>query len=133
MDDKGQTTRRPKGYPGRMAFRAFTAKTTGRKRNPLEQPQQELLAVVLSSERAAQRVMEYAGGDLRNLDGCDVRDLAGIPDMGDGRAARLAAVLALMAQFAAPFAERVEQLEAEIAGLRAKETAAQRKIMTSAA
>lgn len=85
---------------GRRAFRAFT-----KKRAPLapqEIEQETLLGLLLGDRRGARAILEYSGGDLRKLDGLDLRDLAGIPGVGEASAARVAALFALINRLLQP-------------------------------
>lgn len=81
---------------GRRAFRSFIRKTNPT--DPRQVEQKELLGLLLGDRRGASAILEYAGGDLRNLDGLDLRDIAGIPGVGEATAARLVALFALLDQ-----------------------------------
>lgn len=85
---------------GRRAFRAFTAKRAPI--TPHEIDQETLLGLLLGDRRGAKAILEYSGGDLRKLDGLDLRDLTGIPGVGEATAARIAALFALIDRLLQP-------------------------------
>lgn len=85
---------------GRRAFRAFTAKRSPVAPHEIEQ--ETLLGLLLGDRRGAKAILEYSGGDLRKLDGLDLRDLAGIPGVGEATAARVAALFALIDRLLQP-------------------------------
>ena len=83
-----------KGYIGRSAYRLFT-----RKNNPIRPDtakQTELLAILLADQRSAESIMEYAKGDLRNLNGVELKELLGLPKVGEAAAAKLVSLFALI-------------------------------------
>jgi len=83
-----------KGYIGRSAYRLFT-----RKNNPIRPDtakQTELLAILLADQRSAESIMEYAKGDLRNLNGIELKELLGLPKVGEAAAAKIVALFALI-------------------------------------
>jgi|GEM_PF-3106971 len=83
-----------KGYIGRSAYRLFT-----RKNNPIRPDsakQTELLAILLADRRSAESIMEYAKGDLRNLNGVELKELLGLPKVGEAAAAKLVSLFALI-------------------------------------
>ncbi|MCX7782650.1 MAG: hypothetical protein N2318_03285 [Meiothermus sp.] len=85
-----------KGYIGRTAFRNFT-----RKRNPIDplaSSQLELMTIILADRRSAESILAYAKGDLRNLNGTDLKDIASLPGVGEAAAAKVAAMFSLFRQ-----------------------------------
>ena len=83
-----------KGYIGRSAYRFFT-----RKNNPIRPDtakQTDLLAILLADRRSAESIMEYAKGDLRNLNGVELKELLGLPKVGEAAAAKLVSLFALI-------------------------------------
>jgi len=83
-----------KGYIGRSAYRLFT-----RKNNPIQPDsakQTDLLAILLADRRSAESIMEYAKGDLRNLNGIELKELLGLPKVGEAAAAKIVALFALI-------------------------------------
>ena len=53
------------------------------------------LTVLIQDVRAARSLMVYAKGDIRNLAGLEMSDLAGFPNVGPGTAAKIAALFVL--------------------------------------
>jgi len=83
-----------KGYIGRSAYRLFT-----RKNNPIRPDsakQTVLLAILLADRRSAESIMEYAKGDLRNLNGIELKELLSLPKVGEAAAAKLVSLFALI-------------------------------------
>jgi len=66
-----------------------------RKRDPVAPAalsMEELLYVLLGNREAARSIAQETGGDLRRLAGMDVQDLMVLPGVGDGTAAKVAAL-----------------------------------------
>lgn len=83
-----------KGRPGRRILALAT-----RKRNPVpieSQPLENLLYALLGSQVAARSIAQALDGDIRNLHGWDIQDLMALPGVGEGVAARLAALVELV-------------------------------------
>jgi len=83
-----------KGYIGRSAYRFFT-----RKNNPVRPDtakQTDLLAILLADRRSAESIMEYAKGDLRNLNGIELKELIDLPKVGEAAAAKIVSLFALI-------------------------------------
>ena len=83
-----------KGYIGRSAYRLFT-----RKNNPIQPDsakQTDLLTILLADRSSAESIMEYAKGDLRNLNGIELKELLGLPKVGEAAAAKIVALFALI-------------------------------------
>jgi len=83
-----------KGYIGRSAYRFFT-----RKNNPIRPDtakQTDLLTILLADRRSAESIMEYAKGDLRNLNGIELKELLSLPKVGEAAAAKLVSLFALI-------------------------------------
>jgi DNA repair protein RadC len=83
-----------KGYIGRSAYRFFT-----RKNNPVRPDtakQTDLLAILLADRRSAESIMEHAKGDLRNLDGIELKELVALPKVGEAAAAKIVSLFALI-------------------------------------
>lgn len=85
-----------KGYIGRSAFRLFTRKNSPFV--PTEAKQTELMTVLLADQQSAKSIMDYAQGDLRNLNGIEIKELAALPGVGEAAAAKVIALFALMNQ-----------------------------------
>ncbi|WP_299432146.1 hypothetical protein [uncultured Meiothermus sp.] len=89
-----------KGYIGRSAYRSFT-----RKKDPVRPDatrQLELMTVLLADARSAESIMGHAGGDLRNLNGIEIKELAALPGVGEAAAAKVIALFALLQQLLSP-------------------------------
>lgn len=89
-----------KGYIGRSAFRLFT-----RKINPITPDtaqQTQLMTVLLADRRSAESIMSYAQGDLRNLNGIEIKELAALPGVGEAAAAKVIALFAMLNQLLTP-------------------------------
>ncbi len=72
-----------------------------RKRDPVPPsavPMEDLLYVLLGSRRAARSIVEETGGDLRRLVGVELADLMVLPGVGDGTAARIAALFEVISR-----------------------------------
>lgn len=110
-------SRRAKGYTGRYKYRRYTAKGSSRI-NPLEEGWEGILETIFGDTRAAKAVLRESENDPANLDGWSVRRLGDIEFLGDGKAARLAAVFGFHAKLAAPLVAEIEALEAENARLK---------------
>ena len=83
-----------KGYIGRSAYRLFT-----RKNNPIQPDsakQTDLLTILLADRSSAESIMEYAKGDLRNLNGIELKELLGLPKVGEAAAAKIVSLFALI-------------------------------------
>ncbi len=83
-----------KGYIGRSAYRFFT-----RKNNPIRPDtakQTDLLAILLADRRSAESILEYARGDLRNLNGIELKELIALPKVGEAAAAKIVSLFALI-------------------------------------
>lgn len=57
---------------------------------------EDLLYVLLGSRQAARAIAEETGGDLRRLVGMELEDLMVLPGVGDGTAARIAALFEII-------------------------------------
>lgn len=89
-----------KGYIGRSAFRLFT-----RKKEPIAPTtakQTDLMAVLLADRRSAESIIGYAQGDLRNLNGVEIKELVALPGVGEAAAAKVVALFALLQQLLLP-------------------------------
>jgi DNA repair protein RadC len=76
--------------PGRRVVRLMN-----RKRDPVlpsSLPTEDLLYVLLGNREAAQSIVAETGGDLRRLAGMELDDLTVLPGIGEGTAAKLAAL-----------------------------------------
>ena len=82
----------PEGRPRRL-FRSLTRKLDATDPNTLTD--QAWLSVLIQDVRAARSLMIYANGDIRNLAGLEMSDLAGFPNVGPGTAAKIAALFIL--------------------------------------
>lgn len=108
-----------------MKFRMWSSKR--RPHDPSAESFETLFETVLASPRAARSVMQECDGDPSNFDGYSLRQLSGIPHVGDASAARVAAVLAIHAKMAAPLVAEIERLQAEVERLQAELKAAQKQ------
>lgn len=89
-----------KGYIGRSAFRLFTRKSNPV--TPTTAEQTELMTVLLADRRSAESIMRFAQGDLRNLNGIEIKELAALPGVGEAAAAKVIALFALLNQLLTP-------------------------------
>jgi hypothetical protein len=74
----------------RRLYRSLTRKLDPTDPNSLSD--QAWLGVLIQDVRAARSLMAYAKGDIRNLAGLEMNDLAGFPRVGEGTAAKIAAL-----------------------------------------
>jgi DNA repair protein RadC len=70
-----------------------------RKRDPVlpsSLPMEDLLYVLLGNREAARSIVAETGGDLRRLAGMEVDDLTVLPGIGEGTAAKIAALFEIV-------------------------------------
>jgi DNA repair protein RadC len=80
--------------PGRRVVRLMT-----RKRDPVlpsSLTMEDLLYVLLGNREAARSIVAETGGDLRRLAGMELDDLTVLPGIGEGTAAKIAALFEIV-------------------------------------
>lgn len=101
---------------GAKMYRLAAIKTEGRKPDWSAFTQLEALEVLTEDPPAAAALLEFANGDLRNLEGVNAANLIGIPHVGKGTAGKIIALVLLFQHWAAP-APQTQEMEKNPMGI----------------